>query len=203
MKLVHLTELRAAVNSLRSHAGLSTFNFTIDPNPQQNVTTVKADHIRQLRTALEQARHELGLSTGVYTHPTLTENFSLIYAVDFQELRGQILSAWQSGGGGVDIRWLVADHLGTPRMIFDQTGSLANVSRHDYLPFGEELFAGTGGRTTAQGYTASDGMRQHFTSKERDTETALDYFGARYFASTQGRFTTLRIRNYGTAIPTR
>jgi len=25
------------------------------------------------------------------------------------------------------------------------------------LPFGEELFAGTGGRTTAQGYSASDG----------------------------------------------
>jgi len=27
------------------------------------------------------------------------------------------------------------------------------------------------------------------TRKERDTETALDYFGARYFSSTQGRFT--------------
>jgi len=41
-------------------------------------------------------------------------------------------------------------------MIFDQTGSLANISRHDYLPFGEELFAGTGGRTAPQGYTLSD-----------------------------------------------
>ena len=28
-----------------------------------------------------------------------------------------------------------------------------------------------------------------FTSKERDNETGLDYFGARYFASVQGRFT--------------
>src|SRR5712692_5685683 len=75
-------------------------------------------------------------------------------------------------------------------MIFDQSGSLANVSRHDYLPFGEELFAGTGGRTTAQGYTSSDGVRQQFTQKERDNETGLDYFGARYYASTQGRFTS-------------
>jgi len=25
--------------------------------------------------------------------------------------------------------------------------------------------------------------RQHFTSKERDLETGLDYFGARYYAS--------------------
>jgi RHS repeat-associated protein len=74
-------------------------------------------------------------------------------------------------------------------MIVDKSGSLASVRRHDYLPFGEELFAGTGGRTTAQGYSSSDGIRQHFISKERDTETGLDYFGARYFSSTQGRFT--------------
>src|SRR5216684_2925264 len=75
-------------------------------------------------------------------------------------------------------------------MIFDQSGSLANVSRHDYLPFGEELFAGTGGRTTAQGYTSSDNVRQKFTQKERDNETGLDYFLARYYSSTQGRFTS-------------
>jgi YD repeat-containing protein len=86
----------------------------------------------------------------------------------------------ESGAGG-PIQWLVTDQLGTPRMIFDQSGSLAGVSRHDYLPFGEELFAGTGGRTVSQGYGAADGVRQKFTSKERDIETGLDYFGARYF----------------------
>lgn len=90
-----------------------------------------------------------------------------------------------------NINWLVPDQLGTPRMVFDQTGSLANVSRHDYLPFGEELFAGTGGRTSAQGYVASDGVPQKFTGKERDNETGLDYFLARYYSSTQGRFTSV------------
>ena len=74
-------------------------------------------------------------------------------------------------------------------MILDQSGSLANVSRHDYLPFGEEL-VNVGGRTTTQGYTNSDGARQKFTQKERDIETGLDYFGARYYANTQGRFTS-------------
>src|SRR5256884_5379746 len=93
----------------------------------------------------------------------------------------------QHNDGG-QIHWLVTDQLGTPRMIFDQSGSLANTSRHDYLPFGEELYAGTGGRTTAQGYTANDNVRQKFTSKERDIETGLDYFEARYFSSLQGRF---------------
>ena len=96
-----------------------------------------------------------------------------------------------SGNATANINWLVTDQLGTPRMIFDQTGALANVKRHDYLPFGEEIFAGTGGRTTTQGYTAADGVRQKFTDKERDNETGLDYFEARYYASTQGRFTSI------------
>jgi RHS repeat-associated protein len=95
-----------------------------------------------------------------------------------------------AAASSAQIQWLVTDQLGTPRMIIDKTGSLAGVKRHDYLPFGEELFAGTGGRTTAQGYSASDNVRQKFTSKERDNETGLDYFLARYYSSTQGRFTS-------------
>jgi RHS repeat-associated protein len=62
------------------------------------------------------------------------------------------------------------------------------VKRHDYLPFGEELTAGAGGRTVAMGYGGGDGVRQQFTDKERDVETGLDYFYARYYASVQGRF---------------
>ena len=88
------------------------------------------------------------------------------------------------------VNWLVADLLGTPRIIIDQTGTLANIKRHDYLPFGEQLYAGTGGRTTALGYTGGDGVRQQFTAKERDLETGLDYSVARYYSSSQGRFTS-------------
>jgi RHS repeat-associated protein len=88
------------------------------------------------------------------------------------------------------VQWLISDHLGTPRLILDQTGSLNTLKRHDYLPFGEEISAGAGGRTTAMGYAAGDDVRQQFTQKERDIESGLDYFGARYYASTQGRFSS-------------
>jgi RHS repeat-associated protein len=88
------------------------------------------------------------------------------------------------------IQWLVTDQLGTPRMVFDKSGSFASVKRHDYLPFGEELFAGQGLRTSAQGYGAPDSVRQKFTGYERDTESGLDFAQARYFASMQGRFTS-------------
>ena len=97
------------------------------------------------------------------------------------------ITGLNNAGGTVE--WLIADQLGTPRMVADKTGALVGVSRHDYLPFGEELFAGYGGRTTTQGYNQSDGVRQHFTGYERDDETGLDYAQARYYASAQGRFT--------------
>ena len=90
----------------------------------------------------------------------------------------------------IDMRWLVNDNLGTPRMSFDQSGSLAGTRRHDYLPFGEEISAGTGGRTTGQGYTA-DGIRQHFTGYELDAETGLNFAQARYQSPVQGRFTSV------------
>ena len=65
-------------------------------------------------------------------------------------------------------------------MAFDKGGSLAAMTRHDYLPFGEELMANVALRTTTQGYTAAgylpaDKTRHKFTSQERDDETGMDY----------------------------
>lgn len=100
------------------------------------------------------------------------------------------------------VQWLIPDHLGTPRMIADKTGNLSGtngIKRHDYLPFGEELFANIGGRTTTQGYSlnqAAEAVRQQFTGKERDNDVGLDYFGARYYSNMQGRFTSVDPANY-------
>jgi RHS repeat-associated protein len=86
-------------------------------------------------------------------------------------------------------QYVSVDHLGSTRLVTDASGQ--PEERHDYLPFGEELFAGVGGRTEAMKYPAADtGVRLKFTGKERDAETGLDYFGARYFSGAQGRFTT-------------
>jgi RHS repeat-associated protein len=90
---------------------------------------------------------------------------------------------------GVGTQYVTADTLGSARLITNSTGAV--ISRRDYQPFGEELFL-AGGRTIAQGYSSpTDNLRQKFTGKERDEETGLDYFGERYYSSTQGRFTTV------------
>jgi len=82
--------------------------------------------------------------------------------------------------------YLVADHLGSTRAVVDATSGKI-VELHDYLPFGEEIPAGMNGRAALWG---SGFPNQKFTGKERDSETGLDYFGARYFSGPQGRFTS-------------
>jgi RHS repeat-associated protein len=94
-----------------------------------------------------------------------------------------------AAGAGSAIQWLVSDQLGTPRMVVDKTGALSGVTRHDYYPFGEDVPADPNWRITARGYSASDDLRQKFAGKERDGETGLDYLLARYYCSSQGRFT--------------
>jgi hypothetical protein len=109
-------------------------------------------------------------------------------AIDNGFSRVAEVEAWSSNETSADngIHWLVTDHLGTPSMIFDESGSPQGVKRHDYMPFGEELYANQFGREESQGYASGDSMRQQFTQKELDIETGLDYFSARYYSSTQG-----------------
>jgi RHS repeat-associated protein len=180
IKSIHITQLRTAINALRAHLNKSQYSWTTSANPGDWVT---ADPILEMRIAVDQA---LGPPSTTYT-PEL-EQHKPILAAHIQELRKRVLDAWNSGTSGTDVRWLVADQLGTPRIILDASGGFSNVTRHDYLPFGEELVAG--GRTWDHGYTFSDVNRQKFTGYESDDETDLDYAQARYHSSGQGRFTS-------------
>jgi RHS repeat-associated protein len=84
------------------------------------------------------------------------------------------------------VRYLTKDHLGSTRLVSNAAGAI--LARHDYLPFGEELGPAVNGRGAL--YAGADGVRHLFTGKERDGESGLDYFGARYFSSALGRFTS-------------
>ncbi|HRJ87047.1 MAG TPA: RHS repeat-associated core domain-containing protein [Pyrinomonadaceae bacterium] len=76
-------------------------------------------------------------------------------------------------------------------MITDQFGQVK--ARRDFMPFGEELYTGVGGRTGDTGlkYSSSqDDIRQKFTGYEKDQETDLDFAQARMYASKLGRLST-------------
>ncbi len=106
------------------------------------------------------------------------------------DVSGELAAEYTTGALTVSgTQYLTTDHLGSTRMV---TGGLGSPSGqtvfHDYQPFGYEILAGISGRSASYGET--DNPRQKFTGKERDAETGLDYFGARYFSSAQGRFTS-------------
>jgi len=87
-------------------------------------------------------------------------------------------------------QYLTVDALGSTRLAMG-----AQTERHDYDPYGYEVEAG-GWRTGTLGY-GTDTVRQKFTGQERDGESGLDYFNARYYSAAQGRFLSVDPGNAG------
>jgi RHS repeat-associated protein len=109
---------------------------------------------------------------------------------------GQLAAEYGGAGTDAGTHYLTVDALGSTRLETSgtaQTGPSV-VRNYDYLPFGQEIGTGTAGRdaTFSAGYypSAATGQSDRFTGKERDAETGLDYFEARYFSAAQGRFTS-------------
>jgi len=88
--------------------------------------------------------------------------------------------------------YISADHLGTTRMVTDQSGNA--VARHDFAPFGDELISGFAGRGNLWG--AGDPVRQKFTGAEQDNAD-VSFFQARYYMTGQGRFNSPDPANFG------
>jgi RHS repeat-associated protein len=109
------------------------------------------------------------------------------------DAQGNLAAEYGSTSGVSGTTYLTADHLGSTRLVTDASGT--PLQRFDYAPFGEEIPQGFDGRSseysTGHYPTATLGVASaKFTSKERDAETGLDFFGARYYSSPQGRFTS-------------
>jgi RHS repeat-associated protein len=74
------------------------------------------------------------------------------------------------------VHYYLSDHLGSTSIVAIATGTVEEES--DFYPFGTEVVV-TGGVNDLK-----------FTGKRRDTESQLDYFGARYYSNGLGRFLT-------------
>ncbi len=78
--------------------------------------------------------------------------------------------------GDTNVYFALKDWLGTKRAEYAANGLQSTFSS---LPYGNRL--------TADG-ALPDATEHHFTGKERDSESGNDYFGARYYASSMGRW---------------
>lgn len=79
---------------------------------------------------------------------------------------------------GEKVFYYHTDPVGTPLAMTDDKGNV--VWRADYKPFGEE-----------QSITGTSENNERFVGKEKDKETGLQYFGARYMKNEIGRFLTV------------
>jgi RHS repeat-associated protein len=91
------------------------------------------------------------------------------WLAEYAYLNGQLLAEYKNS----TTYFAQEDHLGSTRLLTGPDGS--GQQAYDYLPFGE----------LTRGAFVTDHL---FTGKERDSESNLDNFGARYDSSAMGRF---------------
>jgi RHS repeat-associated protein len=104
-------------------------------------------------------------------------------ALDETDASGNLLDEYIFFGGSriarrdpsSNVDYYFADHLGTAHVVTNASGTIQDDS--DFYPYGGE-----------RSYTSSSGNTRKFTGKERDSESGLDNFGARYMSSSLGRF---------------
>src|SRR5262249_54969890 len=75
------------------------------------------------------------------------------------------------------VHYYLSDHLNSTSMVVSAAGAIEEES--DFYPFGTEVVL-----------TGPGANELKFTGKRRDTESQLDYFGARYYSTAFGRFLT-------------
>jgi RHS repeat-associated protein len=86
------------------------------------------------------------------------------------------------------VHYYLSDHLNSTSMVISSAGVVEDEA--DYSAFGTEYPV-----------TSSGGNHYKFSGKERDTESGLDYFGARYYSNAFGRFLTPDWAAKATAVP--
>ena len=117
------------------------------------------------------------------TRDTVRGGFA--FSGEFETNAGSVCT---TTSGTAAVKYVFMDHQGSARAIMDGSGNV--VARHDYLPFGEELWSGVGMRTIGQQFGAMDQNRKRYALTEKDEATGLDHTWFRKYENASGRWTT-------------
>ncbi len=80
------------------------------------------------------------------------------------------------------VRYQLGNHLGSSVLEVDGRPSAAVINYEEFCPFGGTAYV------ASQNYTGIESKRYRYSGKERDYETGLYYYGARYYAVWLGRW---------------
>jgi RHS repeat-associated protein len=87
-------------------------------------------------------------------------------------------------GGDKAFEWYLKNHLGSTMLVYGTTGTASSPElkhAYDYRSFGEQIDL----------TKRNDKVTENFTGKEKDDETELNYFGARYLDPMLGVWTSV------------
>jgi RHS repeat-associated protein len=135
----------------------------ITANGYQPMTDFLLDQSGGQMTEMAVSNTSAG-TTYTWTHSNVTAGGALIASFDTT---------------GYGLHFYLTDALGSRRVQTDPAGIPEQTCQS--LPFGDQLYC-TG--------SPAFPTEHHFTGKERDAESGLDYFGARYYASSMGRWSS-------------
>lgn len=163
--------------------------FTYDAENRQNTATINTTPIAYVYDGDGRRVQKVICPIGTANcTATVSGAVTTMFVYDAQgQLAAEYGPASDSG-----TRYVTADHLGSTRVLTDASGVVTKC--YDYYPFGGEIPVGVDNRPSCYGTNtypaAPDLISEKFTGKERDAETGLDNFLARYYSGAQGRFTS-------------
>jgi len=113
---------------------------------------------------------------GAGSTPLLITNDAGVPTTEYYFFGSERVAQREINGSSSTLRYYLGDNIGSTSLLINADGSI--YSEDDYYPYGKEhCISG-----------ACSFMEFKYTGKERDSESGLDYFGARYFASSMGRW---------------
>src|SRR5271165_3020379 len=169
------TYLYDAENRLRSINDIVTPHYWYDGDGKRVIKTLSGGANRLYWT---------GTGSETLTETDLSGNAT----ADYIYFNGKRVARLDNPTGTASVHYYFSDHLGSADVITTNAGVIQQES--DYYPYGGERVI-----------TSGDTNRYKFTGKERDSESGLDEFGARYYASSLGRFMIPDWAEKPTAVP--
>ena len=165
--------------------GNTLFNST----EYTNMNTTDTQFVTDLYEAfLQRTPDTSGLNYWVSVTPSNgRSNVRLAFAV-CPEFAQNVATLCPGTSTSASLKYVLTDLQGSARTLMDNSATV--IARHDYLPFGEEIFANVGLRMTSQKYSVTDKVRQRFAMTERDEATGLDHTWFRKYDSFTGRWTS-------------
>ncbi len=165
---------------LVDHQLNATYHYKYDENGQR----IYKEKVGDASSGEFYLVDQFGKTLAVYNTEIFKPKMINIHGND---LIGRIDLTWVLEQPGVYIRdvderlYYIKDHLGNIRLTLSENNSEI-ISAQDYKPFGEIY----------RDYNNADyNGKYKFSSKEKDTESELDYFGARYYDSKIFRWLTV------------